>query len=256
MSSTGIRRFSTALSIAQWAMSKPRPSVMGSPGWLQQNSSAATTRDAPRRSASKEKYPSNAPTSSTVLPAKVSGNPTSCSLDHESSTPGVVTPPPRSMVWNHERPATSWRSSASSRRAGSCSGVEASVSLVTTLLLVGRGTHGRALSVPGQHRPVEPARTVDHPLPAVELLVPSPPGHPEAPAELGVGQQPLQRGAQRDRVVGGDQQPRLAVEDDLSHPAHVGGDHRLLEHHGFEQHEAERLVARGHHQHVAASVEG
>src|SRR5215469_804315 len=64
------------------------------------NESVANTRVAPRRSASKEKNPSQAPMSRKVLPRNVSGMRICASFFALSSSPGVTTPWPRSMRWN------------------------------------------------------------------------------------------------------------------------------------------------------------
>src|SRR5688572_19180712 len=63
--------------------------------------SVASTRLAPRRSASKEKNPSADPMSRTVFPARLAGMYRPGSFCGLRSCPGVTMPLPRSIVWNH-----------------------------------------------------------------------------------------------------------------------------------------------------------
>src|SRR5438445_10974075 len=94
-SSTSSSRSSTFEFNARRASSNP--AFFPQPSPVQQNESTATTRDAPRRSASNEKKPSQAPISSTVLPANDAGNFMRSSLAAVSSSPGVTTPSPNGI---------------------------------------------------------------------------------------------------------------------------------------------------------------
>src|SRR3979490_1735362 len=110
-------RSSTADPSARRARSKPAfdPRSFSADG-RQPTGSTATTRAAPRRSHSKEKKPSHAPTSSTVLPLRSSGRWSQASLRALSSTPGVTIPLPRSLVWNQRVRATAARRSSGAGR--------------------------------------------------------------------------------------------------------------------------------------------
>src|SRR5262245_59154339 len=82
---------------------------------FQQNESVASTRAAPRLSASNEKRPSQAPISSTVFPLKSSGILLNSILAWPSmSCPGVMIPLPKSILWNHGNAETSFRSNSMS----------------------------------------------------------------------------------------------------------------------------------------------
>src|SRR3982074_1464195 len=59
--------------------------------------------------------------SRTVVPSSLSGRSSKVSLEGESSVPGVTTPWPRSMRWNHARDITRLRSSSGSTSSGSSS---------------------------------------------------------------------------------------------------------------------------------------
>src|ERR1700728_1103184 len=233
MSSTVIQRFSTELDSPQWAMSKPRPSVIGSWGRLQQNSSAATTRPAPRRSASNEKKPSKAPISRTEAPPKLSGKPTKPSLSAERSIPGVTIPSPRSMVWNQGRANTRSRNSSRSTLSGSARSAIGhplgfGVELAPGLTKPARG---------GQQGPVETHGSGRHRFGRVPSLKPPPSRLAHRPAQLRRAGQAAQGVGERPRVAGGDEEPGLAIDHDLGHAPDVGSDHGLREHHRLEQHQ-------------------
>ena len=96
-SSTSISWSSTFESSARRARSNP--SLVPQPPPPQQKESVARTRSAPRRSASNEKNPSHAPTSSTVLPERSSGRWIFGRRSELSSTPGVTMPSPSGIEW-------------------------------------------------------------------------------------------------------------------------------------------------------------
>src|SRR5207253_5562938 len=68
----------------------------------------------------------------------------------------------------------------------------------------------------------------------------------EAPRSLEIASELDDRARQRLRRARLDEQPRLAVPDELAEPADVGGDHRPTALHRLERHHAEALAERRH----------